>query len=78
MRATALDAVQEGFRTRVLLDLTAGVYLTPDGRRIGGEGKGEEDGALTGIMPDVEASDDPDTEPDEALDEALETLAGEL
>jgi carboxyl-terminal processing protease len=60
------------------LDLTAGVYLTPDGRRIGGEGKGEEDGALTGIMPDVEASDDPDTEPDEALDEALETLAGEL
>lgn len=60
------------------LDLTAGVYLTPDGRRIGGEGKGEEDGELTGIMPDVEARDDPDTEPDEALDEALETLAGEL
>jgi len=60
------------------LDLTAGVYLTPDGRRIGGEGKGEEDGELTGIMPDVEASDDPDTEPDEALDEALETLAGKL
>jgi carboxyl-terminal processing protease len=60
------------------LDLTAGVYLTPDGRRIGGEGKGEEDGELTGIVPDVEASDDPDTEPDEALDEALETLAGKL
>jgi len=60
------------------LDLTAGVYLTPDGRRIGGEGKGEEDGELTGIMPDVEASDDPDTDPDEALDEALETLAGKL
>jgi carboxyl-terminal processing protease len=60
------------------LDLTAGVYLTPDGRRIGGEGKGEEDGELTGIMPDVEARDDPDTEPDEALDEALETLAGKL
>jgi len=60
------------------LDLTAGVYLTPDGRRIGGKGKGEEEGELTGIVPDVEASDDPDTEPDEALDEALETLAGEL
>jgi carboxyl-terminal processing protease len=60
------------------LDLTAGVYLTPDGRRIGGEGKGEEDGELTGIMPDVEARDDPDTESDEALDEALETLAGKL
>jgi nicotinamidase/pyrazinamidase len=25
VRATALDAVREGFRTRVLLDLTAGV-----------------------------------------------------
>ena len=25
MRATALDAAKEGFRTRVLLDLTAGV-----------------------------------------------------
>jgi carboxyl-terminal processing protease len=60
------------------LDLTAGVYLTPDGRRIGGEGKGEENGELTGIVPGVEALDDPDTEPDEALDEALETLAGEL
>lgn len=60
------------------LDLTAGVYLTPDGRRIGGAGNGEDEDELTGIVPDVEAVDDPDTDPDEALDEALETLAGEL
>ena len=60
------------------LDLTAGVYLTPDGRRIGGAGNGEDEKGLTGIKPDVKASDDPETEPDEALDEALETLAGEL
>jgi carboxyl-terminal processing protease len=60
------------------LDLTAGVYLTPDGRRIGGAGNGEDEEGLTGIAPEVEASDDPDTKPDEALDEALETLAGEL
>ncbi|HEV2820575.1 MAG TPA: S41 family peptidase [Solirubrobacteraceae bacterium] len=60
------------------LDLTAGVYLTPDGRRIGGAGNGEDEKGLTGIKPDVKASDDPDTEPDEALDEALETLAGKL
>ncbi len=60
------------------LDLTAGVYLTPDGRRIGGAGNGEDEKGLSGIKPDVKASDDPDTEPDEALDEALETLAGEL
>ena len=60
------------------LDLTAGVYLTPDGRRIGGAGKGEDEEGLTGIEPDVKASDDPDTKPDEALDEALETLAGKL
>ncbi|MDQ3768418.1 MAG: S41 family peptidase [Actinomycetota bacterium] len=60
------------------LDLTAGVYLTPDGRRIGGAGNGEDEQGLSGIKPDVEASDDPDTEPDEALDEALETLVGEL
>ena len=60
------------------LDLTAGVYLTPDGRRIGGASNGEDEEGRTGIEPDVEASDDPDTEPDEALDEALETLAGEL
>lgn len=60
------------------LDLTAGVYLTPDGRRIGGAGNGEDEKGLSGIKPDVEASDDSDTEPDEALDEALETLVGEL
>lgn len=60
------------------LDLTAGVYLTPDGRRIGGAGNGPDEEGLTGIAPEVEASDDPDTDPDEALDEALETLAGEL
>lgn len=60
------------------LDLTAGVYLTPDGRRIGGAANGEDEKGLTGIKPDIEASDDPDTEPDEALDAALETLAGKL
>ncbi len=60
------------------LDLTAGVYLTPDGRRIGGAGNGEDENGLTGIKPDVKASDDPETDPDEALEEALETLAGEL
>ena len=60
------------------LDLTAGVYLTPDGRRIGGAGNDEDEKGLSGIKPDVKASDDPDTEPDEALDEALETLVGEM
>ena len=33
VRATALDAATEGFETRVLLDLTAGVASADDGRR---------------------------------------------
>jgi nicotinamidase/pyrazinamidase len=34
VRATALDAVREGFRTRVLLDLTAGVAADPTERAL--------------------------------------------
>ncbi|HEV2752322.1 MAG TPA: S41 family peptidase, partial [Solirubrobacteraceae bacterium] len=60
------------------LDLTAGVYLTPDGRRIGGEDRDPGQPGGDGIDPDVEARDDPDTERDEAERAALRTLADEV
>jgi len=61
------------------LDLTAGVYLTPDGRRIGGEDRDPEQPGGDGIDPDVEARDDPDTDGrDEAERAALRTLADEV
>ena len=60
------------------LDLTAGVYLTPDGRRIGGEDRDSGRPGGEGIDPDVEAEDDPDTERDEAERAALRALVDEV
>ena len=53
------------------LDITAGQYLTPAGRSLGG--RGVRRGA--GIAPDVPARDDADSARDEALDRALAALA---
>ena len=50
------------------LDLTVGRYFTPDGRNLGG----------TGVVPDIQASDDPASPADEALGAALRALAPRL